>query len=60
MPGGVRERSKKLSKTPATQDTDYSLCYCTASGTNAPSLEANRTLNSFYPEAIRLLNKTDK
>jgi hypothetical protein len=38
IPGGVRGRPEKLSKTPATLVIDCSLCYRTASGTGAPSL----------------------
>jgi hypothetical protein len=57
MLSSVWGRPKKLSKTPVTQVIECSLCYCTASGSGAPSLGPKGSLiNSFYPQAIRLLN----
>ena len=38
IPGGVRGRPKKLSKTPVTQVIECSLCYRMASDTGGPSL----------------------
>jgi hypothetical protein len=57
MIGGVRGKPIKLSETPVTQVLDCFLCYRTASGTGAES-GTKRLLNSFYPQATRLLNSS--
>ena len=51
IPGGVRGRPKKLSKTQATEAIDWSLCGIIAVALQAVPLGPwnNGTLNSFYP-----------
>jgi hypothetical protein len=48
--------SKEGPKNPATLVIDCSLCYRTASGGRSAKSRSKRLLNSFYPQAIRLLN----
>ena len=48
--------SEELSKTPVTQVINCSLCYRTASGTTGVQSLGPRLLNSFYLQAIRMLN----
>ena len=50
IPGGVRGMPYKLSKTPATLVIDCSLGYCTASGTEAPSLGPKGFLTDSIPK----------
>jgi hypothetical protein len=51
-----QRKALKWSKTPATPVIDCSLCYHMASGTGAAKSRTKRILNSFYTQAIRLLN----